>query len=164
MKFVKLAFISIIVIFLVLTAISLMLPSHVRVSRAINISASVTSIHRYVSDLRQWQQWNVLLADSSISITAVGHSNINTNRFTIDVLVSKPDSVGTRWRQPNGKVFTGSFALIPAQNVTIVQWYFDFNLRWYPWEKFGSIIYDERMGPGMENSLTQLKTLVETSP
>lgn len=164
MRLLKLAFISVIVIFLVLTAFSLLLPSHVRVSRAINISAPAADIYRHVADLQQWTRWNQLLADSSITITSAGATRMTTNRFDIDVLLAKPDSISTRWKQPNGKEFTGNFALIPSGKVTIVQWYFDFHLRWYPWEKFAAIIYDDRMGPGMENSLTQLKALLETSP
>jgi len=44
-----------------------------------------------------------------------------------------------------------------------VQWYFDFHLDWYPWQKFQSIIYDKQLGIPMENSLQQLKQIVETS-
>jgi hypothetical protein len=164
MRALKLFLISAVVIFLLLTGFSLLLPSHVRVSRAINIAAPAQSIRPYMSDLREWKQWNKLLADSSITIGSVDSSIIKTNRFDIILLTVGQDSVSTRWEQPNGKVFTGSFSLIPSGDTTIVQWYFDFHLRWYPWEKFASIIYDDRMGPGMENSLTQLKGLVETSP
>ena len=164
MRALKLFLISAVVIFLLLTAVSLLLPSHVRVSRAINIAAPAQQINSYLSDLRKWKEWNKLLADSSITITSVDSSIMKTDRFDIRLLVVGLDSVSTRWEQPNGKVFTGNFSLMPSGNVTIVQWYFDFHQRWYPWEKFASIIYDDRMGPGMENSLTQLKGLVETSP
>ncbi len=163
MRVLKLFLISVVVIFLLLTAFSLLLPSHVRVSRAINIAGPAQGIAPYIADLRRWQYWNKLL-DTSITITSVDSSIIKTNRFDIALLIAGTDSVSTRWEQPNGKVFTGNFSLMPSGDTTIVQWYFDFHLRWYPWEKFASIIYDDRMGPGMENSLTQLKRLVETSP
>jgi hypothetical protein len=42
-----------------------------------------------------------------------------------------------------------------------VQWYFDFVFRWYPWEKFSSIVYDKQLGPAMEKSLNNLKDLIE---
>lgn len=164
MKALKLFLISAVVIFCILTAISMFLPSHVRVSRAINIDAAPQAVMPYVADLSKWRPWNKLLDDSTITLQSVEASGIRTNRFDISLLIAENDSVSTSWKQPNGKVFTGNFSLIPSGEVTIVQWYFDFNLRWYPWEKFASIIYDDRMGPGMENSLTQLKGLVETSP
>ena len=164
MRALKLFLISAVVIFCILTAISLLLPSHVRVSRAINIAATPQQIMPQIADLSKWGPWNKLLDDSSVTTTSVAASKIQTNRFDISLLVAENDSVSTSWTQPNGKVFTGNFSLITSGDVTIVQWYFDFNLRWYPWEKFASIIYDDRMGPGMENSLTHLKGLVETSP
>jgi hypothetical protein len=45
-----------------------------------------------------------------------------------------------------------------------VQWYFDFYLKWEPWEKFSSIVYDKQLGPVMEESLIKLKTLTESNP
>lgn len=164
MRFIKLFVVSAIVIFLILLAFSLLLPSHVRISRAINIAAPVEKITPYISNLEQWNRWNAILADTSIKTIAVSSEQITTNRFNIQLVTAKSDSVSTNWLQPNGKQFSGNFSLMPSDKLTIVQWYFDFHLRWYPWEKFSSIIYDERMGPGMEKSLTQLKALVETSP
>jgi hypothetical protein len=34
-------------------------------------------------------------------------------------------------------------------------------LKWYPWEKFASIIFDRQLGPYMERSLGNLKKLAE---
>lgn len=164
MRFVKLFIISVVVISVVMILLSLMLPSHVRISRAIDIQAPAGQIRSKISNLENWPQWNVLLSDSSITTTTVATDNIQTNRFQIYASASvSRETISTRWVQPNGKEFTGNFSLLPGDSVTVVQWYFDFYLRWYPWEKFGSIIYDDRMGPGMEKSLAQLKALVETS-
>lgn len=164
MRFVKLFIISIVVISVVLIALSLMLPSHVRISRAIDINAPVESIRPNLTNLENWPKWNALLADSSLTTVSVNSDHIKTNRFDIYASASvRRDSVSTRWAQPDGREFTGNFSMLGGDSTTVVQWYFDFYLRWYPWEKFGSIIYDERMGPGMEKSLAQLKTLVETS-
>jgi Polyketide cyclase / dehydrase and lipid transport len=164
MRILKLAFLSIIIIFLILLGFSLLLPSHVRISRAIDINASVTEVTPFIADMSKWQQWNAILSDSAITVSTATRDQIKTNRFDIYREAVKADSVSTRWAQPNGKTFYGNFSCMPSEKVTVVQWYFDFHLRWYPWEKFGSIIYDDRMGPAMEKSLAQLKTLLETSP
>ena len=42
-----------------------------------------------------------------------------------------------------------------------VQWYMDFHLRWYPWEKFSSLLFEKRYGPLMEKGLTGLKAMLE---
>jgi len=44
-----------------------------------------------------------------------------------------------------------------------VQWWFELNLRWYPWEKLGVFVYDRKLGPVMEESLDSLKRYVENS-
>jgi len=43
----------------------------------------------------------------------------------------------------------------------IVEWYFNFHFRWYPWEKLGSMYYDKQLGPLMEKSLINLKSYIE---
>jgi hypothetical protein len=164
MRIIKLALISAVIIFLLMTAFSLLLPSHVRISRAINIAAPMEQITPYIADVGNWQQWNYLLTDTSIHITSITTGHIKTNKLEIKILDIKKDSISSAWIQPDGKRFEGNFSFMPADSVTVVQWYFDFHLRWYPWEKIGSIVYDDRMGPPMEKSLTALKDFVENYP
>jgi len=42
-----------------------------------------------------------------------------------------------------------------------VQWQFEQKLKWYPWEKFASLMSDKIMGPMMEANLDELRKLVE---
>lgn len=35
----------------------------------------------------------------------------------------------------------------------------DFHLSWYPWQKFGSLLYESTYGAMMEKGLTNIKTL-----
>jgi hypothetical protein len=46
-------------------------------------------------------------------------------------------------------------------NTVTVQWYMDFHLRWYPWEKFSSLLLEKRYGPVMEKGLGNLRALLE---
>lgn len=163
MRFFKLLLISIVIIALLLFAISLVLPSHVRISRAIDITAPTQKIHPHVARLDQWPAWNSLLADTSLIVVSADSHRIQTKRLDINLVAVTIDSVHTLWQQPDGRAFNSHFSLTSSAGVTVVQWYFDFRFRW-PWEKFGSLVYDAQMGPGMEKSLTQLKRLVETSP
>lgn len=68
------------------------------------------------------------------------------------------------WNELAGEKVKGEFTLHESANITVVQWYYDFKLKWYPWEKFGSITFDQQLGPVMERSLNKLKKLVENSP
>ena len=145
-RVIKLGIISAVVFFVILYLMSLLIPSHVRISRAINIDGTREQIMPFVADTAKWRLWNELAIDS----------------IEVKKLVSDTDQVSTSLHF-KGRTINSSFSLAESANVTVVQWYFDFRLKWYPWEKFGSIIYDDRMGPAMEKSLAQLKTLVETS-
>ena len=47
-------------------------------------------------------------------------------------------------------------------NHVTVQWYMDFHLRWYPWGKFASLVYDKFYGSMMDQALDQLKSAAES--
>ena len=165
MRLIKLGIISVIVIGLVLLAISLALPSHVRISRAINVSAPAGAIMPYVKRLDQWLLWNDVIKDSSIRALKFGPEKIETDKITIYSIASvKQNWAGARWVQTNGREYESGFDISPGAEFSTVQWYFDFYFKWYrPWDKFGSIVYDKQMGPAMEKSLAQLKAWVESS-
>ncbi|TMI89684.1 MAG: hypothetical protein E6H06_17930, partial [Bacteroidetes bacterium] len=57
MRFLKLVIISIIFFLLLVTIISLFIPSHVRISRAVQINTSQQSVMRQISDPVNWKNW-----------------------------------------------------------------------------------------------------------
>ncbi|HXB44800.1 MAG TPA: hypothetical protein VNV85_12105, partial [Puia sp.] len=89
---------------------------------------------------------------------------MKTDKLSITITDSKPDSVKTYWDQLNAKKFGGGINLYQLRPDSVtVQFYFDFHFNWYPWEKFTSLLYEKQFGPVMEESLTQLKQIVENS-
>jgi len=56
------------------------------------------------------------------------------------------------------------FTSFPSSQSVQVEWRAITKLHWYPWEKFGSIIYDKQLGPQMEQSLLNLSQLLEKAP
>ena len=79
------------------------------------------------------------------------------------IVMLPPDStvIRTSWERVGQDKIISGIGITQAGNSTIVQWYFDFKVKWYPWEKFGSIVFDKELGPPMEQSLEQLKKLCE---
>lgn len=147
MRFIKLAIISFIVIFIILFLISLMIPSTVRTSRAINIEAGKNEIYPLLADTSNWHKWNELKNEL-----------IKVKTLASDSTLIKSDwSYGTR-------TIHSFYRLERLGDITVVQWYFEFPLKWYPWEKFGSITFEKQFGPPMEQSLINLKNLVTNSP
>ncbi len=58
--------------------------------------------------------------------------------------------------------FNGGFNIADAEDQnTVVEWYFNFHFKWYPWEKLGSMFYDKQLGQVMEKSLINLKNYTE---
>lgn len=147
MKYIKLGIISLVVFFIILFLMSLLIPSHVRISRAINIEGKKEDIRPLVSELENWEKWNEM-ADK---------------RIEVKMIPADTSLVTTQWMY-NGRTVISSFMMNESANITVVQWYFDFSLKWYPWEKFGSITFDKQFGTPMERSLINLKKLVENSP
>lgn len=164
MRFVKLGLISIVGLFVVIFLISLLFPAHVRISRAININAPKDSIVSQLADLRKWQPWNVLTNAAPRTNPHYSKDAFTSDGLQIKLLQVSADTITTAWRLETGREIGSGFTLYTADNTTVVQWYFDFYLKWYPWEKFGSIIFDKQLGPPMEQSLGELKKKLETTP
>ena len=143
----KLGFISLIVIFIILYLMSLLIPSTVRVSRAINIEADKKFVYPLLADTVNWKKWN----------------DLKNDKIKIDLLPSDSNLLHSKWSYGNREI-SGFYRLEKIGDVTVVQWYFEFGLKWYPWEKFGSITFEKQFGPPMERSLINLKNLVANSP
>lgn len=164
MRFVKLALISAVILFVIVYLFSLMIPSTVRISRAINISASKDSVLAVVADMRTWKQWNELVNNSNISNQQYTENLITSEQLKVTRNAQVADTLFTEWQQRNARMLYSGFTLTGVNDQLVLQWYFDIKLRWYPWEKFGSIVFDKQLGPPMEKSLANLKKLLEKTP
>jgi len=162
MRLLKLALISLFLLVLLVVGMALLIPSHVRISRAIDINAGRAEIFKELSDLREWPKWNEFVVDSILQSPVYQQSSIEAEGLTITLIKASGDTVIARWANRQQQL-VGGFNIIPSHEQFVVQWYFDFNQRWYPWEKFASIGFDKQYGPLMENSLNLLKKQVEQS-
>ena len=61
--------------------------------------------------------------------------------------------------------FSMGWFVVPNFNPSqvTVQWWMDFKLRWYPWEKFASLLFDKQYGTRLEIGLRRLKDFVESN-
>ena len=162
MRFFKLAIISVVVIFIILTAMSSLLPSHIIVSRAVDVRGSVSRIKDQAFQLQHWQYW---MTDAK---GQKGIHSYNSNTLSIGETLVKPiavtdSSFTTAWTPGNNLVST--FRIIdhhtPDSLVTI-QWQMEQDVQWYPWQKFAAITKDEIWGAAMEKSLENLKGFTES--
>lgn len=148
--------------FLLLTAFSSLLPSKVRISRAIDITDSPDNIIVKIRNMKEWELWNEYI--KALQVKDVTTDSIHSEALLVLIISADNASVKTSWRQQNRPAFPGIFNVVSNKSQTTVQWYFEFSIKWYPWEKFGSIIYDKELGPQMEKSLQNLKQMLEKAP
>jgi hypothetical protein len=165
-RVIKLAFISFLILFLVVTIISLFIPSRVLVSRAMKMRAPKEEVMAQLSDPAKWKAWfpgtesaGFYLEDKVVKGLMI---NEQTKRY-LKLRQIKSDGVVAEYNGiPQKKVVTGWNIIPEATTDSVsVQWYMEFSLRWYPWEKFASLVFEKQYGPTMEQGLTRLKSIVE---
>ena len=168
MRLLKLFILSFTILFLIITAISLLIPFHVRISRATNVLAAPEKVWQQVDDLHTWKNWNPFLSgvspDSiSYSDSVNGKSRSMSMRGTsIQWKDIRPDERIAEMQAGRRSILSGWKCIShTGSDSTTVQWYMDFHLRWYPWEKFASLLFEQSYGPKMEQGLGNLKKITE---
>lgn len=167
MKLIKLAIISFVVLFLVITAIGLLLPSTVRVTRNITIPATQDTLYHYVSDVKYWKLWMEGAKNSTVTFISKKTAGAGTKALIgnqrVDITKATKNEVVSVWETGNGRFQTSVFQLLVDSTTgsTNLNWYYEQHLKWYPWERISSIANDKIMGPGMEQSLDNLKAIFE---
>ena len=153
MRVVKLGIISVVVFFVLFTIGGLLLPSHNIVSRAVNIKAKPTSILPLVQDKAQWHLW----------IEGMDSATLN-KRQQIQITSVSDSLIVAKWKTAEANYDT-KFRLIYnlGQGVTIVQWQFEQDVTWYPWERISSLMNDKILGTLMEKNLAKLQLVVEAN-
>lgn len=167
MKIIKLAILSVIFLFAVVLAISLFIPSHIRISRAVNLKPAADSVLNKINDLNKWKEWYpgfdtmnmepVLLRDNHLISAKLQKTT------TVTIITDKKDEVQAEFRSGNKNPVMSGWKMLSYNSTDslTLQWYFDFKIKWYPWEKFFSLAYDKMYGTQMEAGLTNLKKSVE---
>lgn len=160
MRAIKLALISFVILFLIITLMSSLLPRDVLVSRAVDINAATGPIQQKLFDLKQWNTW--MPVDTTVSFAYNEMKNTLQSGNTEIKIISTSDSLlVTDWRTTSDHM-TGQFRIIDHNNgIVTVQWQMEERIGWLPWEKFASITADKVMGGSMEKSLDKLKRSIE---
>ncbi len=162
MRFVKLAVISVVIIFLLFTCIGLFLPSSVTVTRTENINAPVDSVRFYTNEIRNWKYW--LINDSLSPVKLLNEKKMQSGDYNISVIENEPKQITVLWQRENGQERRCRIKLEEISfNNTLVYLSFEQHLSWLPWERIGGMLHDEIIGPSMQTSLDKLKAVVEKS-
>ena len=165
MKLLKLIIASILLLSIIITIISLFIPSHVQVSKAVLIHAQKDLVMTQISDPKNWKNWYPGADSSNLFYEngiAMGLILNKSKRQYIKVTKKGKDEVTAVYVLPNRKIQTGwQIATTLNSSSVTVQWYMDFHLRWYPWEKFTSFMFEGIYNPQLQKGLDNLKTFFE---
>ena len=156
MRLIKLAVISIVILFGIVTGISLFIPSHIRLTKVITIRPEKDSIFALVKNKSEWVRWHPSFFN--------GQQTEILSRIEVKVVSENESLLLMQWRQAGKKNLNMGWQLMRSSNTldpATLQWFMEFKTSWYPWEKFGSLFYENNYGAMMEQGLVNIKNEVE---
>jgi hypothetical protein len=161
-------------LFIIITLFSLLIPSNVRVSRAVMINnTSSGEVYSQIVHFDNWKKWHpiVLLDSATLNsypslITGNDSGCVIVHRgkkVTIHLLTADSTAVKFLLQSAGENDIHNEIVItdLPAQNAVQVEWRAIITLDWYPWEKFYGIFIDNLTGPGYEAALNGLKEYIE---
>ncbi len=96
MRIIKLAVISFVFLFLLIMLISLFIPSHIRISKAINIIAKKDRLFALIADTGKWYRWHPAYQQT--------HINTLQNKLTITPLATNDSLIVMQLNLPGKKL------------------------------------------------------------
>ncbi|RPD51294.1 hypothetical protein [Paracnuella aquatica] len=147
MRIIKLAVISFVFFFGLLFLMSLLVPSRVRISKAINLAPTDSTVLNLVRNQAEWKRWHpAYTADSARNQQLTKVTDTDT-LVAFDITGRAPYPVRNSWEVHR----------FGAQDSLTLQWYMDFRLSYLPWHKFSSLFYEGTYGQMMEMGLNNIK-------
>ena len=152
---------SAVLLFLLVTAISLFIPAQVTISRAINLSPGNDSVLNGINDLAKWVNWYP--GFNKVSLSGVEYHNnkmIKANAGGVRMaILTDNDSIVSVEMLRGQRPVRATWQLIhhsQSDSLTLRN-YYNFHFKWYPWEKFSSLLLEQSYGPIMEQALKNLQ-------
>ena len=158
MKLIKLAVISVLILSILVTAISLLFPSTVIVSRAIEVRATPDKITFYTADLKQWSAW---MSDWKKNEVRLQNDTAFIGTQIIHFENKTDSSVNYLWVATGQAPYQVKIEWFPlAQGNYVIHWTFEQKVSWYPWEKFQTLLNEKLLGTKMEMELQNLQGVI----
>jgi len=165
MRIFRFIIVSFVVVFFITTIISLFIPSHVRIYKAIQVNSSRDLVMDQISNAANWKNWYPGADSSKLFIETDSIKGLILDEHKKEYIVitgRKEGEVTAEYILPNKRIATGWLIAPNAEeNSVTIQWYMDFHLRWYPWEKFSSFMFERVYHPQLQSGLDNLKRFLE---
>jgi len=172
MKFVRGIAFGAVGLFLVVTLLSLLIPSKIMTSKSVLINAPEDSILRLISDLKEWEKWHPVFNQAGLAFEVSSPSKGKNARISwksdkkvnrIMITSETADDVRFNVDRKGERTVENSIVIVPMEGTTefLVEWRALNTSKWYPWEKFAGIFVSQITGPGYEAALQGLKNYTE---
>jgi hypothetical protein len=160
-------------LFIMITLVSLLIPSKVMTARSVVVHGNAGYIFSEISNLKRWKDWHPVFKSDSNTIktsdpsSGVGASatwSTNGKENKLVITENQPDlvKVSLMRKGENDVESIISINHVADSSAVQVEWRVLTRLKWYPWEKFYGIFVDKITGPGYELALNNLKELAES--
>lgn len=160
--------IALIGLFIMVTLISLLIPSKVMVVRGTVVDMPAEKIFPLISKLSNWKKWQPVLKEDSVKVSYSADSSscqweTNGKLNTLVIDSAKDNAVFVSLKRKGEADVKNVLMILPLSdsNTVQVEWRAVTKLKWYPWEKFYGIFIDKLSGPGYDAALKSLKEYVE---
>ena len=158
MRFIKLILISAVILSLLVTGISLLFPSTVIASRAIEVNTSSDKIAYFTSDLNHWKEW---MSDWKENKVRMENNTAYIGTQTVRLLSKNNHSVQYQWVATGQAPYIVKIEWFPLEKGNyVIHWTFEQHVRWYPWEKFQTLLNEKLLGTKMETELQNLQGVI----
>jgi hypothetical protein len=158
MRLIKLGVISFLVLAILVTAIASLFPSTVIVSRAIEVNAGADSIAKYCGDLNGWKAW---MSDLKQNEPVWKDSTVYIGTQTIKKTATTNHSATFQWLATGQRPYIVKIEWIfLKQGIYVIHWSFEQHVKWYPWEKFQTLLNEKVLGAKMEMELGNLRDVL----
>ncbi len=172
MKLIKGFILAISGLFIVITLLSLLMPSKVMTVKTVVIHSKPAIVFDELADLGKWKHWHPLfIQDSSTIHISIPSSGVNAyaewsstgkkNKLQITEVLTNQLKTSLSRKGENVVNNIISVTSLKDSNNVQVEWRVITKLKWYPWEKFSGIFVEKMTGPGYETALNNLKELIE---
>ena len=159
-------------LFIMITLVSLLIPSKVVVSRGVVVNSTSPLVFTEIANLQNWKHWqpvfktdsakiNFITDSAGISNSCEWESNGKKNKLLITATTTNQITTSLLREGENEVINIISILPLTDSNQVQVEWRAITKLKWFPWEKFYGIFIEKLTGSGYEEALNSLKTYVE---
>ena len=159
-------------LFIVVTLLSLLIPSKIITAKAVSVQADSILLFKQISELKNWKNWHPSFSNDSTSLEIIKTKNAGLDKatwlqkgkkYSLVIIKNKYPLVQINIQAPGELDVVNIFTVMPVQEQgnMQVQWQSILQLKWYPWEKFSGIFMEKMAGQGNEEALKSLKRYME---